>query len=72
VLINYLVKHKAEMGDGGKFKKAMFTRALRAIKPHHSAAPPQEKNSLNMHVKISIGEFGYTIGGDKKLIDLLD
>jgi hypothetical protein len=36
-LINYLVEHMAEVGDGGNFKKATFTGALGAVGPHHSA-----------------------------------
>jgi hypothetical protein len=35
-LINYLVEHIAEVGDGGNFKKATFTGALRAVGPHHT------------------------------------
>jgi hypothetical protein len=38
-LIDYLVKHMAEVGDGGNFKKAMFAGALRAVGPYHSAGP---------------------------------
>jgi hypothetical protein len=38
-LIDYLVKHIAKMGDSGNFKKAVFTRALGAVGPHHSAGP---------------------------------
>jgi hypothetical protein len=38
-LIDYLVKHIAEVGDGGNFKKATFAGALRAVGPHHSAGP---------------------------------
>jgi hypothetical protein len=40
-LIDYLVEHIAEVGDGGNFKKATFTGALRTVGPHHSASPPE-------------------------------
>jgi hypothetical protein len=32
-LINYFIEHIAEVGDSGNFKKATFTRALRALRP---------------------------------------
>jgi hypothetical protein len=38
-LIDYLIEHIAEVGDGGNFKKAMFTGALGAVGPYHSAGP---------------------------------
>jgi hypothetical protein len=38
-LIDYLIEHIAEVGDGGNFKKATFTGALGAVGPHHSAGP---------------------------------
>jgi hypothetical protein len=40
-LIDYFVEHIAEVGDGGNIKKAMFTRALGAVGPHHSPGPPK-------------------------------
>jgi hypothetical protein len=43
-LINYLIEHIAEVGDGGNFKKAMFTGALRAVGPH--SAGPQKTASM--------------------------
>jgi hypothetical protein len=45
-LINYLIEHMAEVGDGGNFKKATFTGALGAVGPHHSAGPQTASDSV--------------------------
>jgi hypothetical protein len=47
-LIDYLIEHIAEVGDGGNFKKAMFTKALRAVGPHHCAGPQKTASMCNL------------------------
>jgi hypothetical protein len=56
-LINYLVKHIAEVGDGENFKKATFTRALGAVGPHHSAGP--QKTALMCKSKYQLVSWVY-------------
>jgi hypothetical protein len=41
VLIGYLIKYIAGMGDSGNFKKVTFTGALGAVRPYNSAGPPK-------------------------------
>ena len=40
-LINYLIEHKSEAGDGVKFKDPTFTGAAEAILPLRTKEPPK-------------------------------
>jgi hypothetical protein len=51
-LINYLIKHIAEVGDGGNFKKATFTGAFGAVGPHHSAAPQKTASMCKLKYQL--------------------
>jgi hypothetical protein len=62
-LIDYLIKHIADVGDGGNFKKATFTGALRGVGPHHSVGL-----SIDVQVEISIGELSILIEVDRYVI----
>jgi hypothetical protein len=51
-LIDHLIEHMAEMGDGGNFKKTMFIGALRAIRPHHSAGPQKTASMCKLKYQL--------------------
>ena len=43
-LLDYLVEHKSEIGDGGMFKMGTFNAAANAITEHHTLGPVKTGN----------------------------
>ena len=50
-LLDYLIEHQSEGGDGMNFKPATFEKALDYIAPHHTKGPPKTGKMLHTRYK---------------------